>query len=246
MKITKLVFTVLTFIMIIFIASCQNLDLSKIPQIPDVKLPGQKTPLTEAKVIQGLKEALKIGSGNSVVKANKKNGFFGDSRIKIPFPKDAEFVKNAVQSVPIIGPKLVDTLILKLNRAAENAAMKAKPILVDAITKITIKDAMNILKGSNNAATMYLKSNAYNQLAKAFKPGIQKSLEDVGAQNAWKSLTTKYNSLPVTNKVNTDLAQYTTEKALDGLFTLVADEELKIRKDPVARVTDILKEVFGK
>ena len=199
----------------------------------------------ESKIADGLKEALQVGTSNSVLKANKKDGYLGDARLKIPFPKDAEFVKKTVQSIPVAGPKLVDTLVIKLNRAAEKAAVKSKPILLEAITKMNITDAMNILKGKNDAATQYLKNSTYKQLAIAFKPDIQKSLEDVDAQKAWQDVTSKYNKIPFSKKVNTDLAQYTTEKALDGLFILIADEEAKIRKDPAAQVTDLLKSVFG-
>jgi hypothetical protein len=223
----------------LFMVSCMDYNLGQIPK------PGQSG-ISEAKVIQGLREALNVGTANSVIQLNKKNGYFGNARLKIPFPKDAEFVKNTVKAVPVIGPKLVDTLVLKLNRAAEHAAVKAKPVFVNAISKINITDAMSILNGSNNAATQYLKSKTYSELVLAFKPDIIKSLDAVGAQKAWKDVTSKYNSLPFAKKVNTDLAKYTTEKALDGLFLIIADEEAKIRKDPAARVSDILKQVFGK
>jgi hypothetical protein len=201
--------------------------------------------LSNDEIIQGLKDALSVGTNNSVVNANKINGYFGDSRIKIPFPDDAQFVMTAVQAIPIVGQPLVDTLILKLNRAAENAATKAKPIFINAITGITITDGLSILQGANDAATQYLKGHTYNDLGTAFKPDIQQSLTDVGAQQAWKSVTDVYNSIPLAQPVNTDLAKYTTNKALDGMFVLIADEELKIRTDPVARVDDILKKVFG-
>jgi hypothetical protein len=197
------------------------------------------------KIIAGLKEALQVGANNSVLKANKKDGYFGDNRIKIPFPKDAEFVKKAVSSIPEVGPKYVNDFEEKLNRAAESAAIKAKPIFIDAITKMNISDAMHILKGGDNAATQYLKANTSNDLTNAFKPDIQKSLTDAGAEKAWDKVISKYNKIPFHKKVKTDLSEYATEKALDGLFVLIADEEAKIRKDPAARVTDLLKSVFG-
>jgi hypothetical protein len=197
-----------------------------------------------SQIIAGLKEALQVGTNNSVFKANKINGYFGDLRLKIPFPKDAENIKKTLKNIPE-GQKLIDTLELKLNRAAEKASLKAKPILINAITHMNISDALNILKGGDNAATLYLKAQTYNDLVLAFKPDIQKSLEDVGAQKAWKDVMSNYNKIPFGKKINTDLAQYTTEKALDGLFILIADEEKNIRKDPVARVTDLLKSVFG-
>lgn len=202
---------------------------------------------SEDDIAKGLKEALTVGTNNGVLKANKKDGYYKDSRLKIPFPPDAEFVRSKVHAIPVIGPKYTDTLVLKLNRAAEKAAIKAKPIFIDAISKMTLTDAGNILSGGNDAATQYLKKQSYNNLANAFKPDIQKSLEEVGAQKAWKDVTENYNKVTFFNKkkINTDLAQYTTQKALDGLFILIADEESKIRKDPEARVTDILKSIFG-
>ncbi|MBP7497731.1 MAG: DUF4197 domain-containing protein [Bacteroidales bacterium] len=207
---------------------------------------GDDSGLSESEVIEGLKEALKVGTNNSVVKANEKNGYYGDLRIKVPFPEDALVIKNTLENtVPVIAEPLIDTLIVKLNRAAENAAIKAKPIFIDAILNITFTDALNILNGSDNAATMYLKTNTYSSLGTAFKPDIQVSLEEVGAQQAWKAVTKVYNSIPFVEPVNNDLAQFTTDKALTGLFVLIADEEAKIRKDPVARINDILKKVFG-
>jgi hypothetical protein len=202
--------------------------------------------LTTEQIIEGLKEALRVGTENSVTSANQTDGYFGNQFIKIPFPEDAQFVETAVSAVPLVGQGLVDDLILKLNRAAENAADKAKPILLNAITNITFADAMNILNGADDAATAYLKTNTYNELKAAFMPDISTSLNSVGASSAWTSVTSAYNNLPLHDPVNTDLPDYTTGKALDGLFVLVAQEEAKIRKDPAARVTDILQTVFGK
>lgn len=118
----------------------------------------------------GLKEALNVATNNSVTKANQQDGYFKNPKIKIPFPQDADFVKNTVKEVPIEGPKLVNDFEEKLNRSAEKSAMKAKPILIDAITKMTITDATNIMTGGDNAATQYLKKQSYNDLIKAFKP----------------------------------------------------------------------------
>lgn len=201
-----------------------------------------KVDLTEAEVIQGLKEALTVGSGNSSEKANKSDGYFLNSLIKIPFPKEAEIVESTLRNLQL--GFLVDTFVLKLNRAAEHAAIKAKPIFAGAITSMTIADGFNILKGANNAATEYLKNKTYPSLKTAFKPDIQNSLDAVGASDAWSAVTTAYNQIPLVDTVNTDLPEYTTGKGLDGLFILVADEELKIRKDPAARVNDILKKIF--
>jgi len=204
--------------------------------------------LTQEQVIAGLKEALNVGTDNSVAIANKNNGYYANPirpGIKILFPEDALFVQTVVSAIPLIGQPLVDDLILNLNRAAENAAVKAKPIFLNAITGITIEDGFAILKGADDAATQYLKSKTYNALKTAFKPDIENSLNAVGATTAWDAVITKYNTIPGSQQVNTDLPEYTTGKALDGLFVLVADEEFKIRKDPAARVTDILQTVFG-
>lgn len=199
--------------------------------------------LTDSEIVEGLKDALIVGTTNSVLNANAKDGYFGNSLIKIPFPPEAKFVMDAVAVVPG-GQIVIDEFVLKVNRAAENAAIKAKPIFINAITGMTITDAVNILKGSDNAATTYLQNNTSGQLKTAFRPDIQKSLEDVGAQQAWKAVTDIYNLNPFAKPVNTDLADYTTQRSLDGLFTLVAGEETKIRKDPAARVDEVLKKVF--
>ena len=143
------------------------------------------------------------------------------------------------------GDDLIDAFIVSLNRAAEDAADEAKPIFIDAITNITFDDAMNILNGSDTAATGYLRVNTFNGLYDAFKPDIQNSLENVGAQQIWGDVIDLYNSIPFTEDVNTDLADYTTNKGLDGLFILVGQEEMKIRTDIEHQVSQLLQDVFG-
>jgi hypothetical protein len=140
---------------------------------------------------------------------------------------------------------LIDNVVLKLNRAAEDAATQATPILVDAITGITITDALGILQGENDAATMYLKGATQAEINAIFRPHIETSLETVGAQTAWAQLTNAYNSIPFVTPVSTDLAGYTTSKATDGLFVMVAEEEGKIRNDASHQVSDLLQRVFG-
>lgn len=202
------------------------------------------TSLTETEISQGLKEALRVGTDSSSYNAHKLDGYFKNAEIKIPFPPEAKNAETLLRAA-FLG-SLVDAVVLKLNRAAEDAADDAKGIFIDAITKMTIVDALNILNGANNAATTYLRSKTYDSLKIIFKPQIQTSLASVGATTAWTSLTTSYNGLPLGgDPINTDLADYATTKALDGLFVLVAEEELKIRTDPIARVTAILQKVFG-
>ncbi|OFY66870.1 MAG: hypothetical protein A3H98_13920, partial [Bacteroidetes bacterium RIFCSPLOWO2_02_FULL_36_8] len=175
-------------------------------------------------------------------KANLLDGYFKNALIKILFPPEAIAVKNAVND---IYPQMVTDLELSLNRAAESAAKKSKPIFFSAITSMTIQDAKNILNGGDSlAATSYLKKSTSDTLQYLYKPDIKKALDSVSATKYWSDIITVYNGL-TGESVNTDLPEYTTLKALDGLFYLVGQEEIKIRKDPVARISDILKKVFG-
>lgn len=207
------------------------------------------TGLTEAEIIEGLKEALKVGTNNSVAETNKIDGYFGNPDIKIPWPEDAMGAYNYIDNnLSIIRP-LLDEVVLLMNRGAENASEKAKPIFIDAITGITINDAWDILNGDDNAATMYLYDRTFTNLHAAFKPDIQDALQSVGASTAWSEIINIYNPIaqfsPSLNTLDPDLAEYATAKALDGLFFIIAEEEYKIRKDPLARINEILRKVFG-
>lgn len=199
---------------------------------------------TIAEVASGLKEALTVGSQNSSNKLSLVDGFFKDEVIKILLPAEAQKVEKTLRSLGF--NKLVDDAILSINRGAEDACKTAAPIFGKAIREMTIQDAIGILKGSDSSATIYLKDKTTAALTSAFKPVIQESLNKVGATKYWSDVFGTYNSLPTTfKKINPDLSAFVTEKALSGLFHYVALEEQKIRKDPVARVTDILKKVFG-
>jgi hypothetical protein len=200
--------------------------------------------LTDSEIIQGLKEALTKGSGIASQALNKVDGYYQNPKVKIPFPQDVTKVANALREVGY--GKKVDEFELTLNRSAEQAAKEAAPIFSNAVTQMSFSDAKSILTGPDTAATGYLRKTTYNSLFKSFSPHITKALGNNQATSKWTEITTIYNKLPTTKtKVNTDLVSYTTNKALKGLFLLVADEEAKIRKDPVARTTDILKKVFG-
>lgn len=209
----------------------------------------QPASLSEDEIRSGLKEALSISTDTSVARLNKINGYFGNAAIKILLPPEAQKIESTLRSVPGIGNALVDELILKMNKAAEQAALKAGPIFKDAIMKITFADVMNILNGPEDAATTYLKNNTYTQLQGAFQPPIQDALTSVGAQQAWNKVMTTYNNynnfIPGTEDIPDNLAAHTTSKALDGLFKIVAEEEAKIRKNIGHQVTDLLKKVFG-
>ncbi|QEC45391.1 DUF4197 domain-containing protein [Pseudobacter ginsenosidimutans] len=194
-------------------------------------------------IIAGLKEALALGAERSSSKLSAMDGFFKDAAVKILLPQEAQKVEKTLRDLGM--GSLVDKAVLSVNRAAEDAAKSAAPIFVNAVKSMTINDALGILKGSDTAATSYLKSKTTVALTNAFKPVIEKSLAKVNATKYWGDLFTTYNKF-ATNKVNTDLSAFVTERALSGIFYQVGQEEKAIRKDPVARTTDILKKVFGK
>lgn len=198
--------------------------------------------LTTADIVAGLKEALTVGTQNSSNKLSAVDGFFKDAAVKILMPPEAQKVENTLRNVGL--GSVVDKAILSMNRGAEDAAKSATPIFVNAIKQMTITDALGILKGGDNAATNYFKEKTTAKLIQAFRPVIDQSLNKTDATKYWSDVFSVYNRF-ATNKVETDLGAYVTGKAIDGIFYEVALEEQKIRKDPAARVTDILKKVFG-
>lgn len=200
--------------------------------------------LTEKDAVAGIKEALVKGTGESVALVSKINGFFLNPEIKIPFPENARTIESNLRAIGL-GSK-VDEVILTINRAAEDAAKSAQPIFVAAITGMNISDALQIVGGKNDAATQYLAKTTTPELKAKFSPIIKSSLEKVDATRIWAELITAYNQIPFITKQNPDLTGYVTDKAINGLFTMIAKEELKIRQDPVARTTELLKKVFGK
>jgi hypothetical protein len=202
------------------------------------------TGLSDSTIVAGLKAALNVGTDSSATESHKTDGFFKNPFIKIPFPADAQAILDVVSKIPF-GQSYVDNVVLSLNRAAEDAAIKAKPIFISAITGITITDGKNILFGDSLAATNYLSLKTYTDLRTAFLPEIKNSLDKVSATKYWSDLVSVYNLVPGVSQINTNLPDYATCKALDGLFYLVGNEEKKIRKDPAARVSDILRTVFG-
>jgi hypothetical protein len=199
--------------------------------------------LTEADAAKGIKEALIKGTDESVKVVSLLDGYFLNPEIKIPFPKDAQAIESKLRAVGM--GKKVDEVVLSLNRAAEDAANEAKPIFVAAIKGLTISDAVSIVKGPDDAATSYLKKITSTDLSAKFQPVIKASLDKVQATKHWEELITAYNKIPLVNKMNPNLTEYVTQKAMEGLFIMVSKEELKIRKDPVARTSELLKKVFG-
>ena len=204
---------------------------------------GKDAPLTSTEVANGLKEALVKGISNGSDMASQLDGYFKNPKIKIPFPPEVKKVEDKLRQIGL-GSE-VDKFVMTLNRGAEDAAKEAKPIFIAAIKQMTIQDAWGILRGSNNAATEYLKRTTSSLLYDKFKPVIQNSLNKVNATKYYGDIVNRYNKIPLVEKVNPDLTDYATNKAMDGLFLLIAEEEKKIRLDPVARTTELLKKVFG-
>lgn len=198
--------------------------------------------LSNDDIISGLKEALRVGTDSSTKKLSKLDGFFGDAAIKILMPEEAKKVEKTLRSFGM--GSLVDKAILSMNRAAEDAAKGVGDIFWNTIKQMSIKDGLQILRGGDFAATDYLKSNTTKVLTEKFRPVIEASLTKVDATKYWKDVFTAYNKFSST-PVNTDLNAYVTEKALGGLFYNIGLQEQKIRKDPAAQVTDILKKVFS-
>jgi len=199
--------------------------------------------LTEVDVSKGLKEALTVGAKNAATALNQPNGYFGNPEVKIPFPQEVVQVSTKLRSLGM--GKQVDEFEKTMNQAAEQAAVEAAPIFANAITQMTITDAKNILTGNKNAATVYLQDKCTSQLTTAFTPHVKKALDNTLATSYWKDITGYYNKLPFITPVNTDLTQYTTGKALEGLFKVVGKEETKIRDNPALWSTNVLQKVFG-
>lgn len=200
--------------------------------------------LSNTQIVSGLKEALRIGANNAAGKLSLTDGFFKNTAIKILMPPEVQQVEKTLRSVGM--GSVVDKAILSMNRAAEDASKQAAPIFVNAITTMSLQDGLGILTGGNTAATNYLQLKTTAALTQAFRPIIQTSLQKVGATNLWKTVFTTYNQLPlVTKKVNPDLSSYVVEKAMQGMFYTIAQEEAKIRTNPAAQVTNLLQQVFG-
>lgn len=199
--------------------------------------------LSQDEIAQGLKEALTVGIDKGVLKLSKPDGYFKDPEIKIPMPAETSTVESKLRQLG--QGEQVDAAIESMNRAAEDAAVMAKDIFIDAIKAMTLNDARSILQGNDDAATQYLSSNTRADLVYKFRPHIETSLDKVGATQHWSTIFSTYNKIPFVQKVDTDLVGYATDKAIDGLFIQVAREEFDIRKNPGARITDLLKKVFG-
>ncbi|MEI9917431.1 MAG: DUF4197 domain-containing protein [Bacteroidota bacterium] len=213
----------------------------KLDKLKD-KVKGLAAPSTE-EVAEGLKEALTNGASKGSDIVSKLDGYYKNPEIKIPFPPDVAKVETRLRQVGM--GKEVDKFIEALNRGAEEAAKEAKPIFVSAIKQMSIADAWAILKGDKDAATKYLQKTTTTQLTEKFKPVVHNALEKVNATKYYADLVTAYNKIPLVQKVNPDLDNYATDKAIVGLFVMVAKEEKNIRENPGARTSALLKKVFS-
>ena len=223
----------LTGLMVLSLFGCSGKDLQE---------PGM-APLTEAEVTQALKDALSWGIARSAASAGRADGYFANSRLKIEFPEDAAKLEKTLRKLGF-GAQ-IDRFVLQLNRAAEKAAERAKPVFIKSITAMTIDDAFDILNGDQDAATQYLIDNSRDELFDQFRPIVVAALDETSATRYYGDIVKYYNALPLTYNVDPDLADYATEKAIDGLFLLIAQEEARIRTISSARGSRLMKRVFG-
>jgi len=205
---------------------------------------GQQSGLSDARIGSGLKEALKIGTENAVTLTGRTDGYFRNQAIKILMPEKLQTLEKGLRLVGY-GPQ-VDEFVLSMNRAAERAAPSAKQIFWDAVGEMTFDDASKILGGGDTAATEYFKVKTTDKLTSAFRPVVDQAMNEVGVTRQYKELVGRYQTIPFARSESLDIDQYVITKALGGLFHVLGEEERKIRTNPAARVTDLLKEVFAK
>ena len=198
--------------------------------------------VSQNEIVEGLKEALEIGTGNTVQALSKTNGYYGNPKLNIPLPQSFQTVEKLLRATGF-GPQL-DAFELSMNRAAEKAAPEAEALFVDAIKAMTFSDAQQILKGADDAATVYFKGKTSDRLQAIFKPIVHASMENVGVTQNYQTLSDKIETIPFAADYAVDLDDYVTGKSIDGLFIRLAEEEARIRNDPAARVTELLKKVF--
>jgi len=233
-----------TFLVGAFLILLSGCDVQSQAQLGGIlkQIPNAANPSTQ-EIALGIKQALEIGTSMGADKLAAKDGFLGNMAVKILFPSEAQKVEKTLRTLGL--GSLADNVIISLNRAAEDAAKEAKPIFISAIKQMTISDATNILLGNNDAATAYFKRITTSQLMERFKPVINNSLNKVGATKYWGDAASRYNKIPLVNPVNTDLSAYVAQKAIEGMFIQIAQEELKIRSDFSSRSTSLLQKVFG-
>lgn len=232
---------IVTGLAVLALAGCSEKDLRETIEIINASV--EEVPLTQAEVSAALKDSLSKGISRGALEASARNGYLGNPRLKIDFPPEVEQVEKALRKIGL--GKDVDRFVKQLNRSAEKAATKAKPIFIKAITSMTIRDAFEILNGEKDAATQYLMRTTGNELRKQFRPVVSDKLGETSATRYYGDIVSQYNQLPLVKKVDPDLEAYATDKAIAGLFVLIAREEANIRANPRARTTELLRRVFG-
>jgi len=227
---------IIALVVLLSLSSCAELHqiASQYPQLGNLENPD---------IAAGLKEALNNGISKQVSKLTATDGFYKNEAVKILLPDELQKVDQTLRNIGL--SSLADEGLKVLNRAAENAVKEATPIFVDAVKNMTFYDAKTILMGNENAATSYLENSTTTALYGKFSPVVENSLGKVGADKVWESIITKYNSIPLVNKVNPDITDYVTKEATKGVFKMVAVEEKQIRTNLNARTSDILKKVFA-
>lgn len=204
----------------------------------------EESELSEATIVDGLKEALSVATQKAVAEVSRVDGYFGNPEIRIPFPEKIRGVADVLRKVGF--ERQVDEFVLSMNRAAEGAAPEAASIFLDAVKEMTIEDARGILNGGDTAATEYFREKTSERLYEAFKPPVRESMDSVGVTRAYNDVMDRYEAIPFMRSESMDLDHYVTTEALEGLFYMLGQEEKKIRTDPAARVTELLKKVFGR
>lgn len=247
-KMKKIILSTILSSLFLTFSSCDVLSdtANAVLTTPQNGAGGESSALTNQEVISGLKEALTIGIKNAVDITSVTDGFLGNQEIRLPFPESAQKMKAKAEDWGL--ESQVNKIVETLNRAAEDASKEAAPIFVNAIKNMSVQDGFKILNDGEGAATAFLRQKTTSDLVTAFSPKVQESIERVKLTDYWDPVMTRYNQATILtggDKIETDLNKYVTERAIDGLFTMVEKEENNIRKDPTARVTDLLTKVFG-
>ena len=239
----KVVFFSLMFLISLFIGGCaefKDISIDEIFQSPR----GQKSGLDEKTVGAGLKDALRVGTERAVYRTSKTDGFLANKLIHIALPEEFDSVAAALRTIGL--GNQVDSLEMAMNRAAERASGEAKAVFWDAVTRMTLYDVYGILNGGETAATDYFRAKTSDSLRNRIHPIVVGKMGEVGLYKLYNQIITTYNTLPLVSKPAINLEDYVTEKTLDGLFIIIAQEEQQIRKNPAARTTKLLQEVFGR
>ncbi len=231
----------LLIVSLLLLSACSAKDMQQTLDLINANI--EQTQLSEQEVVAALKDALAQGISRGAGQAAALDGYYGNPMLRIEFPPAVSKVESALRDIGLGGE--VDKFVMQLNRGAEQAASRAKPVFIKAITSMSIEDAFSILKGAPDAATQYLRKTTGAELRKEFAPIISSSLNETSATRNYADIVNRYNGLPLVRKVDPDLEAYASERAIDGLFLLVAQEEANIRANPAARASALLRRVFG-